>query len=219
MIGPMPKTIDSLSQRVNDAIMEAADMLGPLQRLLPEPDGVGPQTSTIGRTAPESSEPWNSPAADAYWNLWFGPGKLIAIVRYARGMRRIPDHLLPAGAEAFHVLANLLPSAPEETLRYVARKLETWARLARQVPAIDEAEPWAPVPAVPGSAPPECPYCRTFGLRMQRRGGQVRCFFPGCADADGSPTRATMETGRLTGEAQLVFGDGTTLHFRETTDA
>jgi hypothetical protein len=215
----MPKTIDALSSRTYDAIADARGMLAPLRLILPHPDGLGPQTSTIGRSAPESSEPWNTPAADAYWNLWFGPGKLVAIMRYGIGLRRRPDDRLPVGDDAYDALANLVPSAPDESLRYAVRRLEQWATMARQVPAIDEAEPWTPVPARPGLTPPECPYCRTFGLRMKRRGGEVRCFFPGCRDADGLPTRASMEPGRMTGEAHLVFGDGTTLHFRETIDA
>jgi hypothetical protein len=210
----MPQTIDRLTERLTVAISEARGFLAPLQALLPEPDSTGPQTGTIGRSAPESSEPWNSPAADAYWNLWFGPGKLIGIVRYALGLRRIPDHLLPKGDDAYDVLGRLMPGAPDDTARYVARKLEAWVAMAERVPAIDTGEPWSPVPVVPGATPPECPYCGTFGLRMKRRGGEVRCFFPGCTDADGHRTDARMEPGRMTGEACLVFRDGTTLHFR-----
>jgi hypothetical protein len=36
---------------------------------------------------------------------------------------------------------------------------------------------------------------------------------PGCRDTDGNATRARMEPGRMTGEARLVFGDGTTMHW------
>jgi hypothetical protein len=43
---------------------------------------------------------------------------------------------------------------------------------------------------------------------MLRRKGEVKCFFPGCLDSDGSPTRARLEPGRMTGEARLIFGDG-----------
>lgn len=215
----MPKTIDRLSQQLAAAIGEANDMLAPLSRLLPEPDGAGPSTGTIGRSAPESSEPWNGPVADAYWNLWFGPGQLIGMLRYALGLSRIADHALPRGGEALTVVYKLASGAPDDSVRYVIKKLERWVAMAQRIPAIDEAEPWSPVPVVPGADPPSCPYCRTFGLRMQRRRGEVRCFFPNCTDADGNRTGARMEPGRMTGEARLVFRDGTTLHFRERHEA
>ena len=209
----MPKPVDALTQRLTDAIRDAEGLLPQLRALLPEPDGTGPATGTIGRHPPESAEPWARAAADAYWNLWFGPGKLVGTLRYALRLSRIRDDRLPVGPEALGKVGDLAAGAPEDTVRYVLRKLERWCDLARRIPAIDESEPWDPVPALPGSSPPACPYCGTFGLRMQRRRGQVRCTFPGCTDSDGDATRARMEPGRMTGEARLVFGDGMTMHW------
>lgn len=209
----MPQSIDALAQRLAEAVSDAHAMLDRLRPLLPEQDGAGPATGTIGRHAPESSEPWSKPAADAYWNLWFGPGRLVGTLRYALGMSHIPDDRLPVGPEALAKIGKLAAGAPVDTARYVVRKLEQWCDLARRIPAIDESEPWDPLPAVPGGTPPACPYCGTFGLRMQRRRGQVRCTFPGCTDSDGNTTRARMEPGRMTGEARMVFGDGMTMHW------
>jgi hypothetical protein len=196
--------------RLLQAVLGTDVALATLARLLPEPDGQGMQTGTIGRTAPESSEPWNDAAAYAYWDLYFGPGNLVNEMRYAIGLRvlRYP----PRGANATDVILNLAPGCPPEVVSEVCRRLEQWTLRATQIPDVDESEPWTAVPGV-GGRPPECPFCHTFGLRMRRRAGEVQCFFPGCVDGDQNPTRARMEPGRMTGEARLVFGDGTMMHW------
>lgn len=209
-MGAMPRTIDELGQRLAEALRDVETLLPQLQRLLAEPDSPGPHTGTIGRHPPESAPPWNQAAADAYWNLWHGPGFLVNHLRAELGMHLLPA---PTGAKALEMIADLSASVVRDTQRFVLRKLERWADLARRIPAIDESEPWVPVPAIPGGRPPACPYCQTYGLRMQRRRGQVRCAMPGCVDSDGNSTRARMEPGRMTGEARLIFGDGTMLHW------
>lgn len=212
----MPKAHDELPGRLIDAIKDAETLLPKLQELLPEPDNTGLKAGTIGRHAPESREPWNQAVADAYWNLWHGTGQLVNYLRHELNLRiwRHP----PTGLKALEAIGRLALSVSRDELGYVVRKLERWADLARRIPAIDESEPWVPVPAVPGGTPPACPYCGTFGLRMQRRRGQVRCALPGCEDGDGNVTRARMEPGRMTGEARLVFGDGTTMHWAGEAD-
>lgn len=209
----MPRTVDDLTQRLSEAITDAEQLLPQLAALLPEPDVTGPTTGTIGRHKPTSDEPWNTAVADAYWNLWFGTTQLVGMLRYALDLPALPERDAPHGPDALRSIRNLTPSAPADIVRHVTGKLERWCDLARRIPAIDESEPWTPVPSLPGKTPPECPYCRTFGLRMQRRRGQVRCVMPGCRDGDGNATRARMEPGRMTGEARLVFGDGTTMHW------
>jgi hypothetical protein len=209
----VPHTVDDLYHRLTEAINDAELLLPKLSELLPEPDSLGPTTGTIGRHKPTSDEPWNTAVADAYWNLWFGPTQLVGMLRYALDLPALPDRDTPKGPDALKAIRNLTPSAAGEHVRYVVLSLERWCDLARRIPAIDESEPWTPVPAPPGRTPPECPYCHTFGLRMQRRRGIVRCVMPGCVDGDGRPTQARMEPGRMTGEARLVFGDGTTMHW------
>lgn len=209
----MATKTDPLTDRLAHAIKEAGELLPQLRRLLAEPDGTGPSTGTIGRHAPESREPWNQAVADAYLNLWHGPGVLVNYLRGERGMNRLAHP--PRAIEGLSEITGLAVAATDDALRYVTRKLERWCDMARRVPAIDESEPWIAVPAEPGARPPECPYCGTFGLRVLVRRGEVRCFLPGCADSDGNPTRARMEPGRMTGDACLIFGDGTMLHFRE----
>lgn len=196
--------------RLLTAIGDARTALARLEPLLPEPEVLGLQTGTIGRTAPESSEPWNSAAADAYWDLYFGAGHIVNEMRYALGLRvkRQP----PRGPDGLDEILNLAPPVTPDLIAEVCRRLNRWAERAMQVPAIDESEPWVPVPGI-GPKPPACPFCNTFALRMKRRAGEVRCFFPDCVDGEQNPTCARMEPGRMTGEARLVFRDGTMMHW------
>lgn len=197
-----------------DRLMAAADeagwLLDRLEPLLAEPEGTGPDTGTIGRHAPESREPWAPAAASAYWDLYFGAGEIARAMRGAAGLR-LPIYNDAYGYEAIKVIRNMAPGAQDFILRGATRKLESLVSHALAVPAVDESEPWVPLPHLPGCVPLACPYCRTFGLRMLRRKGEVRCFFPDCTDSDGNPTRARMEPGRMTGEERLIFGDGTTM--------
>lgn len=192
------------------ATREAEELLGRLEPLLTEPEGSGPDTGTIGRHAPESREPWAPAAASAYWDLYFGAGNLARGMRSAAGLR-LPLFKDTYGAEALAIVRNMAPGVSDTPLRWATRQLEQWVAAARSVPSVDEDEPWVPLPKRPGGEQLACPYCKTFGLRMLRRKGEVRCFFPDCKDADGNHTRARMEPGRMTGEERLIFGDGTTM--------
>jgi hypothetical protein len=196
-------------ERLNELISDAEAVLDRLEPLLAEPENSGPDTGTIGRHAPESSEPWAPAAASAYWDIYFGAANL------ARGMRSAAGLHLPLfkdvyGAEALAIVRNMAPSVSDTPLRWATSELERWVSAARAVPALDEDEPWADLPRISGKRL-ACPYCGTYGLRMLKRKGEVRCFFPGCKDADDHPTRARMEPGRMTGEERLIFGDGTTM--------
>lgn len=202
--------MDQMTSRAMEAIDDARKLIPQLAGLLPQQDGRGPSMGTIGRHSPDGSEPWNVAVADAYWNLWFGVGAVVGHLRHELGITAAPRVV---GTAALDVMVNLIPAAPEAAVKFAVRELERWADLARRIPAIDETEPWVPVPSPPMVTPPACPFCRTYALRMQRRRGQVRCFLPNCKDGDGQPTRARMEPGRMTGEARLVFGDGTMMHW------
>lgn len=191
--------------RLVDAADEASRRLVRLAPLIAEPDGSGPDTGTIGRHAPESSPPWAQQAADAYYGIYFGAREILRAMRGAADMHR-PVHT--CGEEALGLIRALSWSAQPFVLRGATCTLERLVRQADAVPGIDEAEPWTPLPRINGREI-ACPYCQTFGLRMLKRKGEVRCIFPGCHDRDGNPTRARMEPGRMTGEERLIFGDGT----------
>lgn len=199
-----------MADRLNEAIHSAAGLLDRLERLLAEPDGSGPDTGTIGRHAPESREPWSMQVASAYWDLYFGAGEIARAMRGAAGLT-LPVFNDVHGADALDVIRNMIPASSDWIVRGATLKLERLVAAGRAVPDVDEGEPWVALPSPPGRRPLACPYCRTYGLRMLRRKGEVRCFFPDCHDADGNPTRARMEPGRMTGEERLIFGDGTTM--------
>ena len=196
--------------RLVTAADEASVLMARLNPLLFEPESSGPDTGTIGRHAPESREPWAMQAAGAYWDLYFGAGEIARAMRGAAGLS-LPLFNDVHGDDALKVIRNMAPTAAEWILRGSVRKLERLVAAGRAVPAVDEDEPWTPLPRTTGQAALACPYCRTYSLRMLRRKGEVRCFFPDCTDSDGHPTRARMEPGRMTGEERLVFGDGTTM--------
>jgi hypothetical protein len=205
MIAAMTRTETSMATRCWDAVNDARGRINRLHPMIAEPDNSGPDTGTIGRHAPESSEPWGRQAASAYFDLYFGAREYARAMRGAAGMRRPAD---VCGHEALDIVDAMVTISQPFILRGVTRGLERLVRQADQVPGIDEGEPWAALPNLPGHQPLACPYCRTYGLRMLKRKGEVKCFFPGCKDSDGSPTRARLEPGRMTGEARLIFGDG-----------
>lgn len=208
MIAPMTQVETNeraMLDRLLVAVTEAGARLDRLMPLIAELDNSGPDTGTIGRHAPESSEPWAKQAADAYFGIYFGAREIARAMRGAAGMHR-PVHT--CGQDALDIIRNLAYAAQPFVLRGATRTLERLVRQADQVPAIDEDEPWVALPRQNGKEI-ACPYCATFGLRMLKRKGEVRCIFPGCRDADGNPTRARMESGRMTGEERLIFGDGT----------
>jgi len=190
-----------------EAVAAADGLLPPLRYLLAQPSGNGP---SIGSThnAPESSEPWNASAAAVYWDIWYGARSLARRMRTELGLS---DDCLP-GPEGLAQVLACGPAVSARLLGEVTARLWSWVQRASALPDVGESEPWTHVPRVPGFQPPACPYCKTFGLRMQPRAGQIRCFFPDCRDLDGHPTRARMEYGHF-GKPCLVFGDGTVLAF------
>jgi hypothetical protein len=203
----MPQTMTVLD-RMASALDDLDKLFPRLAHLLPHADTGGARTGVIGRHAPEGSEPWNVSVSDALWGPWFGLGHLINALRRDLGMRQLA--VPPRGPDAVEVLRGLIPGCTEEILSLPLRRVERWLRRAGELPAIDESEPWTGLPNLPQTGtPPECPYCGTLALRMRLRAGEIRCFFPDCVDGDERPTRARMEPGRMTGEARMVFGDGT----------
>jgi hypothetical protein len=205
MIAAMTRTETNMATRCWDAVNDARSRINRLLPMIAEPENGGPDTGTIGRHAPESSEPWGKQAAGAYFDLYFGAREYARAMRGAAQMRRPAD---VCGHAALDVIDAMVTISQPFILRGVTRGLERLVRQADQVPGIDEGEPWAALPSLPGHQPLACPYCKTYGLRMLKRKGEVKCFFPGCMDSDGSPTRARLEPGRMTGEARLIFGDG-----------
>lgn len=203
------------ADRLRTACTGVRDALALVAALLPEPQG-RPQTGTIGRHAPESSEPWQGEAASVYWTVHFGARQLEDTCRADIGLP--PLHPGRGGSSAntdaaLRAIADTAPTMTTGTLTHTRRKVEGWLTAIEQIPDIDLADTWNPVPRQPGALPPVCPYCHTFALRMATARQLVRCFNPPCRDTDDRPPVARMETG-LSGGV-LVFGDGLVVHYRE----
>jgi hypothetical protein len=202
---------DRLTAAVGDILKSLADVAA----LLPEPSG-RPQTGTIGRHAPESSEPWQGAAAAVYWTIHFGARQLEDVCRADIGLP--PQDPARGGSaantdDALRAVASTAPTMTAGALNAARRRVEAWLTAIQQIPDIDLADTWVPVPRQPGSLPPTCPYCTTFSLRMAPARQVVRCFNPPCRDTDDRPPVARMENG-LSGGV-LVFGDGQVVHYRE----
>lgn len=201
-------------QDLCSALAEADALLPVLARLLPEPSSGGPATGTIGRHAPESSEPWQTEAADAYWRIWFGARKLANRLAKTLGLG---ERSYPAGAtgRALTMIGSYAVKLDPEALADTLARVSGWVVAARRIRDIDEVDSWQPLPRPKGFPPPACPYCHTMSLRMAKGREEVKCFFPECTDIDGNPTRARMEIGRFSAGGHLVFGDGTVVAYRE----
>lgn len=214
---PRPRrrtTADADHEHLAAAVGQARSLLPHLRHLLLQPAGRGPATGTIGRHAPESSEPWNAEAAHAYWAIYFGARQLADELRTAAGIH--PRHYGAAATDT--ALDDILAAAvtiPAELLTQARATAEHWVTTANRITDIDTADTWAAVPRVPGAQPPVCPYCTTLSLRMSLARQEVRCFNPDCRDHDEKPVRARMERGRISGEGRLYFGDGTVVAYRE----
>jgi hypothetical protein len=198
------------------ACADVAAALADVRNLLPEPQGK-PRSGTIGRHAPESSEPWQGEAASVYWTIHFGARRLEDACRADVGLPSLDP---PRGGstgntdEALTRIANYGPTLTTRMLAEATRRVDRWVSAIGQLSDIDQADVWVPVPRTPGSLPPACPYCTMFSLRMTVLREIVRCFNPACRDGDGTKPVARMERGRLTGDGMLVFTDGSVIHYR-----
>lgn len=205
------------ADRLTVALAEVRKSLPYVVDLLPEQQG-RPRTGTIGRHAPESSEPWQGEAASVYWTIHAGARRLEDACRHDIGLP--PRTPARGGSHANTILAlqaigDHAPTLTPTGLATARRRAEAWANAINRLSDIDLADVWVPVPRQPGVLPPICPYCHTFALRMAVGRQLVRCFNPACRDSDGNPPVARMERGRLTGDGMLVFGDQTVVHYRE----
>lgn len=191
-------------------------LLPDLAALLPEPVA-DPTSGTSSRHKVSGSPaPWHAEAAAVLFDVHAGAraleDKLLEIVtgRTPRG-RGSSDANTRAALEA---IPDLAAAAGEPHDRYAAGQVARWLRCAEEIRDVDARDKWTPVPTIPGHAPPPCPYCDTYAMRMNRRTGVVRCTNPECRDPEGHRPAARMEYGRLSGQGMLVFRDGRQIVYR-----
>jgi hypothetical protein len=170
------------------------------QALIAEPDMDG----TAGGGQPGTRPPWNGAAAIACLDAHEGIRRLEASLRLA-----VTGHTGPkrGGSDACTIAAiaaiEKLSSAIGDHGRGVAAGLlDGWAQRIRELPAVDEAEPWRRVPAT-------CPYCGFGMLRVQARAGKVTCLrYGACRDSEGHHPIGHVDVSRLTGDPLIRWNDG-----------
>jgi hypothetical protein len=195
---------------------ELAAWLPAAAALTARPDTDG----TAGSGQPGSAPPWNTPAAYALTDAAEGLRRLEASMRRdvtgRTGRRRGGSGAnTMAALKAIETLAYGLPERHvyeyDEKGRQkpcqcphcrAARIVGRWSRKIRELPAVDDAEPWRRVSAT-------CPYCGLGMLRVQARSGRVACLRGGaCLDGDGRPPVGHLDVSPLTGDPQVRWNDG-----------
>ena len=177
---------------------ELAALLTAAAALIAQPDADG----TAGSRQPASMQPWNSAAAAAILDAHEGIRRLEASLRL-----QVAGHPGPRRGSsdantmaALKAIENLGHGTNAAAITEAARILARWSRQIRELPAVDEAEPWRSIPAA-------CPYCGHAMLRVAARSGQVTCLRYGvCMDADGRHPVGTVENGRL--GPCVIWSDG-----------
>lgn len=185
-----------------DACAELAALLPAAAVLIAEPDADG---SAGSRPAPSSRPPWNSAAASAVTGAAEGVRRLEASMRRDITGRTGPRRGGSAAntMAALGAIASLGHGVSEEDARHAAAIIGRWTREIRELPAIDEAEPWRRMPGAP------CPYCSFPMLWIQARAGRVACLRGGaCLDSDGRPPVGRLDVSPITGDAHVWWNDG-----------
>jgi hypothetical protein len=181
-----------------EACAAIAAWLPAARALTAEPDTDG----TTGTGQPGSRPPWNSAAANAAMDAHEGVRRLEASLRLAvnghTGPRRGGSD--DATTAAIAAIENLGQAVTVRAMAQAARILDRWTRQIRELPAIDQAEPWRRLRA-------PCPYCGFAMLRVRPRSGEITCLrYGACTDTDGHHPKGTMEAGRL--GWQVRWNDG-----------
>jgi hypothetical protein len=190
-------------------ITAISEQCADLRRLLPaaaavlaEPDADG--TASRGGV-PGTRPPWNAAAASALLDAHEGVRRLEASMR-----RDVTGHTGPkrGGSDANTIAAikaieALAHAVGDDAAADAGRILERWSRRIRELPAVDESQPWRKMPGV------QCPYCGFPMLWVQARAGRVACLRGGaCLDGDGRHPIGRLDVSRLTGDPLIQWADG-----------
>jgi hypothetical protein len=214
-------THDTLNLAIDvDHLVRRNGILDQLEGLLPE-EGTTDEPSSHPGKITGSPAPWNAEAAAIYFDITEGARRLEASLRRdvsgRLGERR--GNSTPNTRSALRSVVRLTEALDDDRVKTTTRIVARWVTTARQLRDIDQADPWEPLPRLPGHLPPACDYCSTYSLRWNRRSGEVRCVLRDCRDGDGKRPIARMEIGRFTGQAALVWRDGRSVTYATETAA
>lgn len=179
---------------------DLAALLPAAAALITEADADG----TAGTGQPGSRPPWNSAAAAAVTDAHEGIRRLEASLRLA-----VAGHPGPRRGgsdantmDALRAIEALGHGVTADAAAMAAAIIARWSRAIRELPAVDEAEPWRRISAA-------CPYCGFGMLRVAARSGMVTCLRWGaCHDADGRHPSGRMDVSPLTGDPVIQWQDG-----------
>ena len=192
------------------ALTRPSGLLDQLEALLPEPVADPTTGTTTHHKTTGSPAPWHTEAGTVLLDIHEGARRLEASLRRDAagrlGERR--GGSATNTRRALQAAPRLAEALPEEKIKLAAQIVACWVRAAEQIRDLDITDRWEPLPRIPGHLPPACDYCHTYSLRFSRRAGIVRCCNPDCTDENGHRPQATMQIGRYSGIASLVWHDG-----------
>lgn len=183
------------------ACTELARLLPEAAALLAQPDEDG----TSGAGQPGTRPPWNSAAANALLDAHEGTRRLEASLRRDVTGRTGPKR---GGSDAgtmaaLKAIGNLSHAVSEDDAAAAMVILERWARRIRELPAIDESEPWRRLHGV------ACPYCKCLMLRIQPRAGTVTCLRHGaCYDTNQQHPMGRVYVSQIDAVPRVAWNDG-----------
>lgn len=224
-----PTDIAQIHVDVHD-LLHAGGLLDRLEQLLPE---TASSTGPSGPTVAGSRPPWHPEAAAALYDIHAGAREVEDNLRAALGFARTyagryrtvvipfrptyrvgdPAHRGSSAdntRRALQAIPDLATAAGDPHAAHAARAVSAWVRTARTVRDVDLADPWVPLPKLPGQRPPPCPWCGTWALRMNLRLAEVRCFNSTCHDEHDAPRIGWFRDGG-SGRSIVEFTDGTQL--------
>ncbi|WP_084963348.1 hypothetical protein [Thermoactinospora rubra] len=203
------------AQEVGQLAAELKPLLARLAELLPESVADPTRGTTGHHKVSGSPAPWHPEAGPVLMTIHAGVRDLERLLRYQITGHSGEDRGGSDGntMAALDSIIRLVHGVPDELARHAVRELNRWIEQTRQIRDIGESERWIPIHVPKGQLPPECPYCRTYSLRVAQESGRVRCTNPKCEDGNGERPRAHIEKNRLDGSAVLVWGDGRSQYY------
>ena len=203
------------AEEIPALVAELLPLLDQLRALLTEQVADATRGSTQHHKVTGSPAPWHPEAGPVLMTIHAGARELERDLRY-HVTGRMPEERGGSDgntAAALDSIVRLVHGVPDDHARDARRDLDRWIEQAKQVRDIGEAERWIPIHVPAGHLPPECPYCKTFSLRVAQESGRVRCANQVCEDGEGNRPSGRIDKNRLNGSAMLVWADGRTIYY------
>lgn len=192
----------SLITALGEAAGELRVIIPPLEAAVAEQRSEGGMGV---RVAPRSRPPWDTQAAYAVLDIFYGVRFLEADLRQAvAGVRRMRG---PGGTgAALDSVVSLAAGAAETDQRDALRRVTGWVR--QGLLALGDEDEMRKQDQIVKLVTP-CPWCRYRTLRGYPLRQRIFCVTPSCEDSDGRRPVARMEYGEFSHQWIAVWQDGT----------